>query len=103
MTTARELVRAATAAGAKFAMRGDKLSVTALRPLAPELVEELRRAKAEILRLLAVESGVVTGFPPKLNGGVATSRSAPSTGRLAAVGHTWKLSGEPSTPPRAGV
>lgn len=56
MRTARELVHAVTAAGAKLAIRGDKLSVTAPRPLAPELVEELRHAKAEILRLLAVES-----------------------------------------------
>jgi hypothetical protein len=53
LTTARELVRAATAAGAKFAVSGHKLSVTAPRPLAPELVRELRRSKVEILRLLA--------------------------------------------------
>ena len=32
MTTARELVRAATAAGAKLAVSGDKLTVTAPRP-----------------------------------------------------------------------
>jgi hypothetical protein len=57
MTTARELVHAATAAGAKLAIRGDKLSVTAPRPLAPELVKKLRSAKSEILRLLAVEPG----------------------------------------------
>jgi hypothetical protein len=55
MTTARELVRVATAAGAKLAVRGDRLSVRAPRPLAPELVEELRRSKTEILRLLAAE------------------------------------------------
>jgi hypothetical protein len=57
MTTARELVRVAIAAGAKLAVRGDRLSVRAPRPLAPELVEELRRSKTEILRLLAAESG----------------------------------------------
>ncbi len=57
MTTAAELIRAATAAGATLAMSGDRLSVTAPRPLAPELVEELRRAKPEILRLLATGPG----------------------------------------------
>ena len=62
LTTARELVRAATAAGAKLAVSGDKLSVTAPRPLAPELVQELRRSKVEILRLLATEAG--RGHPP---------------------------------------
>src|SRR5215470_11360228 len=55
MTTARELLGAATAAGAKLAVSGDKLSVTAPRPLAPELVEQLRAAKAEILKMLAAE------------------------------------------------
>ena len=55
MTTARELVNAATAAGAKLAVSGDTLSVTAPRPLAPELVEQLRAAKAEILKMLAAE------------------------------------------------
>src|SRR5271169_3307620 len=52
MTTAPELVRAATAAGAKLAANGDKLTVTAPRPLSARLVEELRRSKADILRLL---------------------------------------------------
>jgi TubC N-terminal docking domain len=63
--TAQELVRAATAAGAKLAVKGDRLNVTAPRPLAPELVEELRRSKAEILRLLTVEAGASGGhlFP----------------------------------------
>ena len=55
MTTARELVNAATAAGAKLAVSGDKLSVTAPRPLAPELVEQLRRAKGEVIALLAAD------------------------------------------------
>ena len=55
MTTARELVNAATAAGAKLAVSGDTLSVTAPRPLVPELVEQLRAAKAEILKMLAAE------------------------------------------------
>jgi hypothetical protein len=55
MTTVRELVRAATAAGATLTVRGDRLGVTSPRPLAPELVEKLRRFKAEILRLLATE------------------------------------------------
>jgi hypothetical protein len=55
MTTAPELVRTATAAGAKLSANGDKLSVTAPRPLAAELVEKLRAAKAEILQLLAAE------------------------------------------------
>jgi hypothetical protein len=55
MTTARELIRAATAAGAKLAASGDKLSVMAPRPLAPELVEQLRAAKAEILKMLTAE------------------------------------------------
>jgi hypothetical protein len=63
MTTARELVRAATAVGAKLAIIGDKLSITAPRPLTPELVEELRRAKVEILRLIAVEPGDDYRFP----------------------------------------
>jgi hypothetical protein len=57
MTTAPELVRTATAAGAKLSANGDKLSVTAPRPLAAELVEKLRAAKAEILQLLAAEPG----------------------------------------------
>jgi hypothetical protein len=61
MTTARELIRAAKAAGAKLVLSGDRLSVSAPRPLAPELVEELRRAKPEILRLLAGESGTSNG------------------------------------------
>jgi len=63
MTTARELVNAATAAGAKLAVSGDTLSVTAPRPLAPELVQELRRSKVEILRLLAAEPGDGRQFP----------------------------------------
>jgi hypothetical protein len=65
LITARELVRAATAAGAKLAVSGDKLSVTAPSPLAPELVQELRRSKVEILRLLATEAG--RGHPPPAN------------------------------------
>jgi hypothetical protein len=53
LTTARELIRALTAAGAQFAVSGDKLTVTAPRPLEHELIEELRRAKADILQVLA--------------------------------------------------
>jgi hypothetical protein len=55
VTTVWELVRAATAAGATLTVRGDRLGVTAPRPLVPELVEKLRRSKAEILRLLRTE------------------------------------------------
>jgi hypothetical protein len=51
-------VQAVTAAGAKLAANGERLSVSAPRPLAPELVEELRRAKHEILRLLAAQPAV---------------------------------------------
>jgi hypothetical protein len=55
--TAQELVRAVSAAGVKLAINGDKLSVTAPHPLSPGLVEELRRAKAEILDMLATTAG----------------------------------------------
>jgi TubC N-terminal docking domain len=73
MTTARELVRVATAAGAKLAVRGDRLSVRAPRPLAPELVAELRLSKTEILRLLAAEPGDDFGSPLMQPGGAVTS------------------------------
>ncbi len=53
MSAAIDLLQAATAAGAKFTVSRDRVIVSAPRPLAPELVEGLRRAKAEILRLLA--------------------------------------------------
>ena len=56
LMTAGELVRVVTAAGAHFAVTGDKLTITAPRPLGQELIEELRRAKPDILRLLAAGS-----------------------------------------------
>jgi hypothetical protein len=55
MSTAQEVVRAGTAAGANLFADGDKLSVTAPRPLPDELVEALRRSKAEILHLLSAD------------------------------------------------
>jgi hypothetical protein len=55
MTTALEVVLAATAAGASLAVNGDRLSVTAPCPLPAELVDELRRSKADILRLLSTD------------------------------------------------
>ncbi len=55
MTTALEVVLAATAAGATLAVNGDRLSVTAPCPLPAELVDELRRSKTDILRLLSTD------------------------------------------------
>ena len=66
MSTARELIRAATEAGAKIQVSGDKLTVTAPRPLTPEMVEELRAAKAEILKLLGAEPSDVHSFPAEV-------------------------------------
>jgi hypothetical protein len=57
MSAAVDLLQAATAAGAKFTVSRDRVIVRAPQPLAPELLDELRRAKHEILRLLAVEPG----------------------------------------------
>jgi hypothetical protein len=64
LTTPRELVRALTAAGAQLAVSGDKLTVTAPRPLEHELIEELRRAKTDILRLLAARPEETERCPP---------------------------------------
>ena len=52
MTAARVLIEAATAAGARFEVSGDRLRVTAPRPLPDAVVTELRRAKSDILRLI---------------------------------------------------
>jgi hypothetical protein len=60
VSAAFDLLQSATAAGAKFTVSQDRVIVSAPRPLAPELVVELRRAKAEILRLLAAEASVGT-------------------------------------------
>ena len=53
MRGASILLRAAQAAGATFAVSGDRLQVSAPRPLPRDLVEELRREKKALIRLLA--------------------------------------------------
>jgi hypothetical protein len=52
VSTAGELIEAATAAGARFDVSGDSLRISAPHPLSDALVGELRRAKPDILRLL---------------------------------------------------
>ncbi len=61
MSAAVDLLQAATAAGARFAVSRDRVIVSAPRPLPRNLVEELRRAKTEILRLLADDPGADEG------------------------------------------
>jgi hypothetical protein len=55
MSVAIDLLRVATAAGARFTVSGDRLTVTAPRPLPAELVDQLRRAKGEVIALLAAD------------------------------------------------
>ena len=53
MSAAHELVRTAVAAGATLTARGDRLRIAAPRPLAPELLDELRRMNPAVLAALA--------------------------------------------------
>ena len=55
MSVAIDLLRVATAAGARFTVSGDRLTVTAPRPLPAEFVDQLRRAKGEVIALLAAD------------------------------------------------
>jgi hypothetical protein len=55
MSVTIDLLRVATAAGARFTVSGDRLTVTAPRPLPAELVDQLRRAKGEVIALLAAD------------------------------------------------
>jgi hypothetical protein len=55
MSVAIDLLRVATAAGARFTVSGDRLTVTAPRPLPAKLVDQLRRAKGEVIALLAAD------------------------------------------------
>ena len=55
MSVAIDLLRVATAAGARFTVSGGRLTVTAPRPLPAELVDQLRRAKGDVIALLAAD------------------------------------------------
>jgi hypothetical protein len=56
MNAAIDLLQAATEAGARFTISGDRLTVTAPRPLPAKLVDQLRRSKGEVIALLAGDS-----------------------------------------------
>jgi hypothetical protein len=83
MTAARKLLDAATAAGARFEVCGDRLRVMAQRPLPNELVDDLRRAKAEILRLI-----------PRWLSSDDAGEAASWRDRYAAGIARWSLNGE---------
>jgi hypothetical protein len=53
MNSAIDLLQAATEAGARFTISGDRLTVAAPRPLPAGLVDQLRRSKSEVIALLA--------------------------------------------------
>jgi len=53
MSGALDLLQTAIAAGAKFVVSGDRVRVTAPHPLPRDLVEELRREKLALIRLLS--------------------------------------------------
>jgi hypothetical protein len=55
MSGAIDVLRVATSAGARFTVSGDRLTVTAPRPLPTELVDQLRRAKGEVIALLTAD------------------------------------------------
>ena len=104
LKTARELVRVVTAAGAQFAVTGDKLTITAPRPLGHELIEELRRAKADILRLLAAGSEATARCAPW---GAAEEERAAIVEHDRGIPRAWaegfaRLAGPPVCPCAAG-